>query len=191
MCFCRSGAVVLVGLGLGFVSRRRRHVHGIRSSPVRLRPVGALLRRRRRACGGRSPLLGDLYRSRSVAAAAVDLVLSRCGGGCGCCGCQEDGSSSSVPGRRPSSSASLDPWPRVLGVCPRPMDEQCWLQLVPAGGCFLWFAKDCVRWSSFRPRGRRRRTAVAVGIYSSAWKGSRDLFVISILLVALSVSRME
>ena len=38
---------------------------------------------------------------------------------------------------------------------------------------------------------RRWRPAVAVGIYSSAWKGSRDLFVISILLVALSVSRME
>ena len=40
---------------------------------------------------------------------------------------------------------------------------------------------------------RRWRPAVAVatGIYSSDWKGSRDLFVISVLLVALSVSRME
>ena len=33
--------------------------------------------------------------------------------------------------------------------------------------------------------------AVAVGIYSSAWMGFRNLFVISILLVALFVSRME
>ena len=38
------------------------------SSPVRPRPVGARLRRRRRACGGRSPCVGDLYRSWSAAA---------------------------------------------------------------------------------------------------------------------------
>jgi hypothetical protein len=38
---------------------------------------------------------------------------------------------------------------------------------------------------------RRWRPAVAAGIYSLAWKGSRDLFVIFVLLVALSVSRME
>ena len=38
---------------------------------------------------------------------------------------------------------------------------------------------------------QRWRPAVAVGIYSSAWMGFRNLFVISILLVALFVSRME
>ena len=38
---------------------------------------------------------------------------------------------------------------------------------------------------------RSWRPAVAVGIYSSAWMGFRNLFVISILLVALFVSRME
>ena len=47
--------------------RRRRRLRGIRSSPVRPRSVGALLRRRRRACGGRSPCVGDLYRSWSAA----------------------------------------------------------------------------------------------------------------------------
>ena len=47
---------------------QRRRLRGIRSSPVRPRSVGALLRRRRRACGGRSPCVGDLYRSWSAAA---------------------------------------------------------------------------------------------------------------------------
>ena len=70
------------------------------------------------------------------------------------------------------------------------------------GRTVLASARPCWRVSSavcqslramelLRPRGRRRRTAVAVGIYSSAWMGFRNLFVISILLVALFVSRME
>ena len=50
------------------MSRRWRRLRGIRSCPARPRPVGALLRRRRRACGGRSPCVGDLYRSWSAAA---------------------------------------------------------------------------------------------------------------------------
>ena len=42
---------------------RRRRLCGIRSSPVRPRLVGALLRRRQRACGGGSSFVGDLCRS--------------------------------------------------------------------------------------------------------------------------------
>ena len=149
-------------------------------------------------------MLGDLYRSRSVAAhrprwrrllsisccpgaveAAGATVVRRMdraraswGGGRrhrrawihgrGCSGCVPDRWTNSI-----GFSSSL-----LAGVfcgLPKPACDGAPFGLGVAGGVRRW----------------RPAVAVAAGIYSSAWKGSRDLFVISILLVALSVSRME
>ena len=100
--------------------------------------------------------------SPSVVAASVGLVFSGCGGGCGCCGSEEDGSSSSFPWRRLSSVASLDPWPRELGVRPRPMLFRRCPQLVHGGERLLRFVKAFVRWGSRRPRVRQRRPEPAL-----------------------------
>jgi len=75
------------------------------------------------------------------------------------------------------------------------MDAQCWLQLVLGGECLLRFVKAFVRWSSLWPQVQQQRTTLAWSapaseIHSSTWKGSRDLAVIFIFLVALSVRRV-
>ena len=77
-------------------------------------------------------------------AASVGLVFSGCGGGCGCCGSEEDGSSSSFPWRRLSSVASLDPWLRELGGA-APTDA---CSALPSARPWrlLRFVKAFVRW---------------------------------------------
>ena len=147
-------------------------------------------------------MLGDLYRSRSVAArrprwrrllsisccpGAVEAAgaavvrrmdrarASRGGGrrhrrawihGRGCSGCVPDRCTNIV-------GFSLSLLAGVFCGLPKPACDGAPFGLGVAGGVRHW------------------RPAVAAGIYSSAWKGSRDLFVISILLVALSIIRME
>ncbi|CAN6332855.1 unnamed protein product [Urochloa humidicola] len=115
------------------------------------RLVGVPLRRRRRACGGGASCVQPQYRSRWPANLhlrerdeGADLLVQGCRGSCGCCGWQEDGSSSTFPRRRVRSMAGSDPWSAELGVCPRPMVPLRLLHPVPGVGCLLrLLSKPC------------------------------------------------
>ena len=102
-----------------------------------------------------------------AATASVGLVFSGCGGGCGCCRSERDGSSSTFLWRLLSLVASLDPWPRELRVRPRPMDVRRWPQLVHGSEHLLRFVKAFMRCGSCWPRVRRRWPARAL---SSGWE---------------------
>jgi hypothetical protein len=104
-----------------------------KSSRTLPRPVEAPLRRRRRVCGGGTPDVESLCRSRS--SVAIDLGVRRdvviagalvqgWRGGCVVCGNAVDGSTSTSLWRRLSSTARYDPRPRGLGARPRPMSFQ-------------------------------------------------------------------
>jgi hypothetical protein len=121
-----------------------------------------------------------------VAAAGAGQVSRGCGGGCGCLGCQEDGSSSMPPCRRrawiqgrgclgcgPNSVASYSP--QAVSVFCGPFQSRCAMEFPSASG-----STAAAGVSLFR-RGF---------LESSACKGSRDLVVIFTFPRAVCESRV-
>ena len=163
-----------------------------KSSRTPPRPVGASLRRRRRARGSKSPFVESLFRSSSAGARCLRgatgrrLLFPRCGVGCWFCGRWEVGSSSFLS-RRSVAAASSSPRSRVLGAWPQLMDFSATALSrsqgrVSSAASFKAFA----RWSTLRSGfGRRRSEAAFPGDGNdavSACKGSRDLDLIFFFL---------
>ena len=124
---CRLGTRVRVSVPGGGVEAVAVAPWRNKSSRTLPRPVGASLRRRRRARGGKSPFVESLFKSPSAGARCLRgatgrrLLFPRCGVGCWFCGRWEVGSSS-FPSRRSVAAASSGPRSRVLGAWPQLMD---------------------------------------------------------------------
>ena len=177
-------------------TRRRRRHRGIRSSPVRPRPVGVPLRRRRRADGGGVSIGESLYRSLVPAVRHEVSLFGFCWwrGSFGLWVWQGSGAAGSVVTRRcQSASASRHPGSPGLGARPRPMDLQRLLHLAHGGGCLPWlFSKlagdgalaTCGGWRSTSGDGQRRRI-----LEDSACRWSKDLVAFSLFSRGLCAIR--
>ena len=189
---CRLGTRVRVSVPGGVVEAVAVAPWRNKSSRTLPRPVGASLRRRRRARGGKSPFVESLFRSSSAAARCLwgamgrRLLFPRCGVGCWFCGRWEVGSGS-FPSRRSAAAVSSGPRSRVLGAWPRLMDFSA-TALSHSQGRVSTSAsfKAFVRWSTLRSGfGRWRSEAAFPGDGNdavSAYKGSRDLDLIFFFL---------
>ena len=105
-----------------------------------------------------------------VAAARAGLVFPGCGGGCGCCAGQVDGSCSNFLQRQPSAVASLHLWSWGLGVRPRPMDYSDGFISLLRAGVFCGSSKP----SGNRAPSDRGRSATGVGDGGRQWRSAAD-----------------
>lgn len=170
------------------------------------RPVGALLRRRRRARGGGTPCVESLYRSLRSTPILLGVrrgktVSTFCfqgwRGSCGFCGGVEDGSCSNPPWWCLASlTTSSDPRPRALGAWPRPIGVQRRLISFFRTSVYFGSTQSLRAMGPSRFWGWWRLVAAAPG--EARWRslqaartntGFKGLFAISILSWSLCANR--